>query len=150
MARMYSRKGGRSGSSKPANPKADWVKYKPQEIKEIVLKLAGEGKTAAEIGIELRDRYGIPSVRMLTKEKIGRIMKDGGVETSLPQEMLNLLRRAVKLRAHLDENSHDGYCKRGLELTESKIRRLAKYYQGRKMLPKEWKYDPEKAKLLVK
>jgi len=68
----------------------------------------------------------------------------------MPDDMLNLMKRAVKLRAHLARNKHDRYSKRGMELIESKIRRLAKYYKSRNILPEKWRYDPEKAKLLVK
>ncbi len=150
MARMYSRKRGKSGSSKPAQKQAKWVTHKPAEIEDIVSKLAKEGKNSAEIGLVLRDQYGIPSVKAVTSKSVYGIMKEKGNASDLPEDMLNLLRNAVKLRAHLERNKHDKYCKRGLELTESKIRRLAKYYKGTEALPKKWQYDPEKAKLLVK
>jgi len=38
--------------------------------------------------------------------------------------------------------------KRNLQLTESKIWRLTKYYQKKNRLPKDWKYSPEQAKLM--
>ncbi|MFH0956226.1 MAG: 30S ribosomal protein S15 [Candidatus Aenigmatarchaeota archaeon] len=150
MARMYSRKKGKSGSHKPINKEAKWVTHKPQEIVDIVGRLAKDGKSSAEIGTELRDQYGIPSVRAVAGRKIMSMMKEKGFAPELPEEMINLLRNAVKLRAHLETNKHDRYSKRGLELTESKIRRLAMYYKGENILPKDWKYDPEKAKLLAK
>jgi small subunit ribosomal protein S15 len=150
MARMYSRKRGRSGSHKPASKEAKWVTHKPQEIEEIVAKLAKEDKSSSEIGTILRDQYGIPSAKAVSGKKVYGIMKEKGAAPELPEDMMNLLKRAVKLRAHLEGNKHDRYCKRGLELAESKIRRLAKYYKGEKVLDKKWNYDPEKAKLLVK
>jgi small subunit ribosomal protein S15 len=150
MARMYSRKKGRSGSRRPAQAQAKWVSHKPQEVEDIVARLAKDGKSPAEIGVILRDQYGVPSVRALAKKKVSVIMKDKGHGSELPEDMLNLLRSAVKLRTHLEKNNHDRYCKRGLELTESKIRRLAKYYKDRKVLPEKWEYDPEKARLLAK
>jgi small subunit ribosomal protein S15 len=150
MARMYSRKKGKSGSHKPINKEAKWVTHKPQEIEDIVIRLAKEGKSSAEIGTELRDQYGIPSSKAVAKRKITSIMKEKGFFRELPEEMVNLLRNAVKLRAHLETNKHDRYSKRGLELTESKIRRLAVYYKKTGTLQKSWVYDPEKAKLLAK
>ncbi len=150
MARMYSRKKGKSGSHRPAHAEAGWVTHKPAEIEDIVSKLAKEGKSSSEIGTVLRDQYGIPSVRAVAKKKVLGIMREKGQAPELPEDMLNLLRNAVKLRAHLDGNGHDRYSKRGLELTESKIRRLAKYYKQKSVIPEKWKYDPEKAKLLVK
>ena len=50
----------------------------------------------------------------------------------------------------MDKNKKDYTSKRGLELTESKIRRLAKFYKREGALPVDFKYDPDKAKLLVK
>jgi small subunit ribosomal protein S15 len=150
MARMYSRKKGNSGSHRPAQTQAKWVTHKPAEVEDIIARLAKEGKGPAEIGTILRDQYGIPSVKALATKKVTAIMKEKGQLPELPDDMLNLLKSAVKLRAHLERNSHDRYCKRGLELTESKIRRLAKYYKKNEVIPAKWQYDPEKAKLLVK
>ena len=150
MARMYSGRKGKSGSHKPAQKKAPWVKYKPREVEEIVGKLAKQGSGSAEIGLVLRDQYGIPSVRAITKKKMQHIMKDQGATQELPEDLYSLLKLTVKLKTHLERNKHDRYSKRGLELAESKIRRLAKYYKEKKILPEKWQYDPEKAKLLVK
>ena len=63
---------------------------------------------------------------------------------------MNLLRRVVELRVHLERNGKDYQSYRGLELTESKIRRLVRYYIKIGTLPKKWKYDPEQAKLLIR
>ena len=78
-------------------------------------------------------------------------MKDKKVYNDvLPEDMYNLVRKAVNLRKHMDKNKKDYTSYRGLELTESKIRRLAKFYKREKALPEAWKWDPEKAKLWVK
>ncbi len=150
MARMYSRKRGKSGSKKPAERKMPWVKYKPAEVEEIIVKLAKKGLGSAEIGLILRDQYGLPSVRDYSKVRIARVMKKHEVYPPLPEDMFNLIKRAVALRNHMSKNRHDYTSKRGLALTESKIRRLARYYKNRKLLSHDWKYDPEKARLLVK
>ena len=129
MSRMYSRKRGKSGSTKPAERKMSWVKYKPAEIEEIIVKMAKKGKGSAEIGMVLRDQYGLPSVRDYSKARIARIMKKHDALPPFPEDMFNLMKRAVLLRNHMTKNKHDYTSKRGLELTESKIRRLAKYYK---------------------
>jgi len=61
-----------------------------------------------------------------------------------------MIKKAVEIKSHLEKNKKDYISKRGLELAESKIRRLAKYYKKNNQLPKDWKWDPEKAKLMVK
>ena len=77
-------------------------------------------------------------------------MKKHNLYPEFPEDMFNLMKKAVNLRAHLENNRKDYTSSRGLELTESKIRRLAKYYRNEKILPEGWKYDPEKAKLMVR
>lgn len=150
MARMYSRKKGKSGSKKPIEKKANWVTYKDKEIEDIVVKLSKKGMQTAEIGTVLRDQYGIPSVKVTNKAGITEILKANKISQDIPEDLFNLLKKAVNLRMHLDANKTDYTSYRGLELTESKIRKLAKYYIKEKSLPSDWKYDLEKAKLLVK
>ena len=150
MAKMHSRKKGKHGSKKPMQKIAPWVTYKPKEIDEIVLKLYRQGMHSATIGTVLRDQYGIPSVRVSANKRISKILKENNTYPQLPEDMLDLLKKAVNLRMHLQKNKKDYTSYRGLELTESKIRRLAKYYKREKTLPPDWLYDPERAVLLVK
>ncbi len=140
MARVYSRRKGKSGSKKPMEKKADWVTYKPAEIEDIIVKLAKSGMGSAKIGLVLRDQYGIPSARMFTQKRIAKVLKEKSLyPKELPEEMFNLVRRAVNLHNHLQKNKHDYTSLRGYEITESKIRRLAKYYKKNGVLPLDWK-----------
>lgn len=150
MARMYSRKRGKSGSKKPlVLQKPKWVSYNKNEVERLIVKLKKDGYKTAMIGTILKDRYGIPNVKLIADKGISRILKENDVYGELPENLENLLRKAVNLRNHLEKNKKDSNSKHGLEITESKIRRLAKYYIKKNMLPKTWAYDPEKAKLLV-
>lgn len=150
MARMYSRKKGKSGSKKPLQKTAKWVDYKPEEVEDLVIKYAKQGLQSAKIGSILRDQYGVPSVKVVTKKTIAQILKENDLYSKLPEDLFNLLKRVVELRVHLEKNKRDYQSYRGLELTESKVRRLAKYYIRKGLLPKGWKYDPEQAKLLIR
>ena len=150
MARLHARKRGKAGSKRPSRktpPK--WIKYKKDEIEKLVIKLAKEGNSTSMIGLVLRDQFGIPSVNKITGKTVSEIMKENNLYPKLPEDLFNLLNQAVNLRNHLEKNKKDYTSKRGLELLESKIRRLVKYYVRNKVLPKEWSYSPEKAKLLV-
>jgi small subunit ribosomal protein S15 len=150
MARMHSRKKGKSGSKRPSmrtTPK--WVKYKKDEVEKLILKLANEGNSTAKIGLILRDQFGIPSVKTITGKTISDIMKENKIHPKYPEDMFNLLKQAINLRNHLEKNKKDYTSKRGLELLESKIRRLGKYYVKTGVLPEDWRYNPEQAKLLV-
>lgn len=151
MARMYARKKGKSGSSKPLQRKSPWIKLKAAELEQIVVRLAKEGKQSAEIGTILRDQYGVSSTRDTFDVRVARIMKKHKVYNEvLPEDMFNMVKKAVNLRKHMDKNKKDYTSYRGLELTESKIRRLAKFYKKQKALPEAWKWDAEKAKLWVR
>ena len=113
----------------------EWVTYSDEEIEEMILKFNKEGKSTSEIGIVLRDQYGIPSVKDVTGERITEILKRNG---------------AVNIRDHLEENPKDLHSKRGLTIIESRIRKLASYYVSEGALPEGWRYNPKEAALLVK
>ncbi|MBM3309645.1 MAG: 30S ribosomal protein S15, partial [Candidatus Altiarchaeales archaeon] len=67
----------------------------------------------------------------------------------IPEDLQNLIKKAVSLRKHLESHKKDFGNKHGLLLVESKIRRLVRYYTSEGRLPSGWRYEPEKAKLLV-
>lgn len=150
MARMYSRGKGKSGSKKPIKKTLPtWLRYKSKEAELLILKLAKEGKTSAEIGTILRDTYGIPNVRLLIGRRIGNLLKEKNLLKDLPEDILSLIRRDVKIIKHIEKNKHDENAKRGKILTESKINRLVKYYKRTGRLPTEWRYDPKRASILA-
>lgn len=150
MARIHARVRGRAGSKKPSvKTLPKWIRYKKNEIEKLVINLAKEGNKSSQIGLILRDQFGIPSVRNITGRTIGVIMKDNSLYPKFPEDLLNLLKRAVVLRNHLEKNKKDYTSKRNLELLESKVRRLGKYYSRRKIIDPNWTYDPAVVKLLV-
>lgn len=148
MAKMHSRKKGKSGPKKPLKPsKPTWLRYKPKEIEMLVAKLAKEGKTASQIGLVLRDTYGVPDVKSLTEKSISEILDEKKLTPELPDDLVALMRKSIAIRKHREANKKDEAAHRGLNLTESKIRRIIKYYKRSKRLPVDWKYDPAKLKM---
>ncbi|MFB6265860.1 MAG: 30S ribosomal protein S15, partial [Candidatus Nanohaloarchaea archaeon] len=102
-----------------------------------------EGKEPSEIGRVLRDQYGVPDVQDITGSTVTEM-----VEQEFPEDLRNLMRKAVRIDDHLDENPEDSSAKRELSLVESRIRRLVDYYQGDR-IPEDWTYNLEKARLVV-
>lgn len=150
MARMHSRHRGKSKSTKSTSKTApSWVQMNSKEVSNLVGTLAKEGKREPEIGVILRDSHGIPSVKQVTGKAISTMLKEGKLSPAYPTDLMNLIVKAVRLRKHLKINKKDVSNNYALRNVESKIRRLVKYYRGNK-LPKDWKYDSEKAALLVK
>jgi len=138
------------GSKKPPFkivPK--WFKYSKEDIENLILKLAKERHSSAQIGLILRDQYGIPDVKTITRKSVSEILEAHDVSYDIPEDMMQLLRKAVNLHGHLEKNKRDSTSKHGLEKLESKIRSLGKYYSKVGKLPKDWQYDAEKAKLII-
>ncbi|MBD3204347.1 30S ribosomal protein S15 [Candidatus Woesearchaeota archaeon] len=150
MARMHSRRKGKSGSTKPSKKVIhSWIRYKPKEIELLIVKLAKQGMTPSQIGLHLRDTYGIPDVKLITKKKISKILVEKKILPEIPEDLMNLLKKVVALQKHLENNKKDKVAIRGLRLTESKVRRLVKYYKESKKLASSWNYNPKNVNLLV-
>lgn len=134
----------------PAEASPSWVEYKPKEISEVVVTLSNQGHSSSEIGMILRDQYGIPNIRSLAGKSIEDILSENNILPQIPEDLMSLVRKSVKLKSHLDKNKKDFSGKHGYMLTVSKIRRLVKYYHIKKRLPQGWRFSEETAALLVK
>ncbi|MEM3555249.1 MAG: 30S ribosomal protein S15 [Candidatus Micrarchaeia archaeon] len=151
MAKMHSKRKGKSGSKKPVvKVVPEWVELSPQDVETLVVKMHKEGMQAAAIGQKLRDQYGVPSVEIVTGKSIKKILKEHGLTPQYPDDLLNLIKKAVNMRKHLKTNKGDVANRVKLTHIESKIKRLVKFYRKRGELPKDWKYEPEQAALLVR
>jgi small subunit ribosomal protein S15 len=150
MARIHARSKGKSGSSHPVKRKnhPKWSSLNPREVESHIIELAKQGKSTSEIGMILRDQYAVPNIKIATGKNITKILKSNNLAPEIPEDLKNLIDTALKLRKHIEENNKDLKNKRNLQLTESKIRRLSKYYQSRKILPEKWKYSPKLARLM--
>ncbi|MEE3276702.1 MAG: 30S ribosomal protein S15 [Candidatus Thermoplasmatota archaeon] len=149
MARIYSRRRGRSGSSAlPRSKHPSWAPT-PKKVEAQVLKFAKSGLSTAVIGTLLRDTYGVPSVKLATGKSISDLLRAADAAPELPEDLTNLMQRAVRLGEHLERNTRDVHNQRALQLTESKILRLARYYRDSGRLDADWKYSLANAKLLV-
>ncbi len=150
MARMHSKGKGASGSSKPSSANLpDWSETDKSTIEELIISMAKEGHSSAMIGMVLRDKHAVPDVRLATGERISQILERNGISPKYPEDMMNLMRRALGLIDHLNSNSKDLHNRRQLELCESKIRRLAEYYKGSGKLDGDWQYKRDQLRLMV-
>jgi len=141
MARLYSHKRGKSGSTRPLSKKPpSWCKYNAEEVEALIAKLAKEGNNASTIGTILRDRYGIPLVKPIVGKTIQEMLKSSGIAPKTPEDLETLMKKAERARRHLERNKADSIAKRSLALIESKIYRLIKYYKEEGVLPPQWEY----------
>jgi small subunit ribosomal protein S15 len=151
MARMYAKRKGKSGSTKPHNESApEWSNTDSAAVTELIVELGKAGHSSAAIGTILRDQHAVPDVRSVLGKRISAVLSENDIGGSYPEDMMNLMRKAVGIIDHLGSGNHkDIHNKRALELTEAKIRRLAKYYISEGKLSADWKYKRDELRLMV-
>ncbi len=135
---MHSRRRGSSGSDRPAaDDPPEWSDVDADAVEERVVELAEQGHGPSQIGLKLRDEgvngTPIPDIKLATDKKVTEILEEHDADPEFPEDLRNLMERAVGLREHMDENPTDYQNKRALQNTESKIRRLVDYYRGDKV-----------------
>ncbi|MEM2006193.1 MAG: 30S ribosomal protein S15 [Sulfolobales archaeon] len=144
------RKKGQSHSTRPSTGVAPrWVQFTPEEVEAVIVELAKKGYPPSMIGVILRDQYGIPLAKIVVGQKIQEVLRKHDVKLVLPEDLYNLIKRAVNLRNHLAVHPKDTHSLKGLIEIESKIHRLAKYYKSVGRIPESWSYKPEEASVLV-
>ena len=148
MGRMHTHRHGKSHSIRPSTLRApSWITQNPKEIEELVIKYTKEGLTPSQIGIKLRDQHSIPLIKPITKKSIGDILEENNLKAEMPEDLENIVKKAVGLQKHLKVNKGDNRNVRSLELIEAKVHRLSVYYKKIERIPKTWKYKSVVAQL---
>ena len=150
---MHTRRRGSSGSDKPAaDEPPEWSDVDADAVEERVVELAEQGHEPSQIGMKLRDEgvqgTPVPDIKLATGKKVTEILEEHDAAPEIPEDLYNLLKRAVRLREHMDEHPGDAQNKRALQNTESKIRRLVNYYRGDE-IDGEFTYTAERARELT-
>ena len=150
---MHTRRRGSSDSDKPvADEPPEWSDVDEDAIEDRVVELAEQDHTPSEIGLKLRDEgvkgTPVPDVKLATGKKVTEILEENDADGDLPEDLRNLMERAVRLREHMDANPQDAQNKRALQNTQSKVRRLVDYYRGDE-LAEDFTYSYDTAKELL-
>ncbi len=139
MARMHTRKRGKSGSRRISMAeRPSWIQLSDDEIKEEVVKLKKDGMSTSMIGIKLRDQYTVPGVRPVLHEKMTKVLEENGVKDEVPEDLQFLIKRYKNVSKHLLLNKKDISNERGKELIMAKILRLVRYYKRTGRLSNDW------------
>jgi len=145
---MHTHRHGKSHSIRPAVLKEpSWISQSPKEVEDLVIKYAKEGLSPSQIGIKLRDQYSIPQVKPITKKNLVEILEENKLNPELPEDLDNIVKKAVGLQKHLKSNKSDRRNVRSLELIEAKVHRLSTYYKKIGRIPQNWKYKSVVAQL---
>ena len=141
MGRLHTHNHGKAHSTRPfplSAPK--WVTEKPKKIEELIIKYRKDGLSTSQIGIKLRDQHSIPLVKPIIKNTITQVLKKNDLMPDLPEDLNNVVMKAIGLQKHLKSNKGDKRNVRSLELIEAKIHRLSVHYKKDNQIPKNWKY----------
>lgn len=148
MARLHAHTRGKSHSTRPASPSPPtWLDMTPGDVSSLVISLSKKGLSPSEIGLDLRDHHAIPLVKPITGKTITQLLSDGDVKKELPEDLENLMEKAIGLQKHIKNHNTDHRNVRSLELIEAKIHRLSKYYKRSGRLSRNWKYSAVIAQL---
>jgi small subunit ribosomal protein S15 len=127
----------------------EWSDVSKEELEKTIMKLHDTGMSPSRIGLTLRDQYGVPNVKLVIGTSITGFLRDNNALADIPEDLTNLMRKALHVRKHIKTNKKDVHNKRALQLTENKIRRMVKYYHDSGRLAPEWTYSPETAEILI-
>lgn len=148
MGRLHTHRHGKSHTIRPATLRApSWITLSPKEIEELVVKYSKDGLSPSQIGLKLRDQHSIPLIKSITKKNLGKILEENNLQAEMPEDLDNIVKKAVGLQKHLKANKGDNRNVRSLELIEAKVHRLSVYYKRINRIPENWKYKSVVAQL---
>ncbi|MBP7708356.1 30S ribosomal protein S15 [Candidatus Pacearchaeota archaeon] len=108
-------------------PKPVWLKLTEDELVKLIADLS-EKHQPAQIGLILRDQYGVPTTKVYGK-KLGEYLKEVGKPTNA--DLKNVEKKVEKMQEHLKNNKQDKKSKHKLQKAQSKLIALTKYSSKR-------------------
>ena len=81
--------------------KESWIKTKPAELEKIIRELAEQGNSPAKIGTILRDKHGIPKVKLLGK-KIEKILKTSNIKYTTEKDIIE--KKINSIKTHMEKH----------------------------------------------
>ena len=148
MGRLHSHNYGKSHSTRPIDPKApSWIKEDAKEVEELIIKYGKDNLSSSQIGVKLRDQHSIPLVKPVIKKTISQVLEENDLKADLPEDLDNIVKKAIGLQKHLKANKSDKRNVRSLELIEAKVHRLSVNYKKIGRIPQNWKYKSLVAQL---
>lgn len=114
-------------------------KIDKRELEKIIVSLWNKGNSTSKIGMILKEKYKIYDVREVLGMKLTKFLRSKGLY-KFPEDLKNLIEKNEVMKKHLEINKKDFVTKRRIEITGARIRKMAKYYKEKNLLPSDWKY----------
>jgi len=101
-----------------------WVKMKEPELKKVIAELSLK-HSPSQIGLVLRDQYGIPTTRIF-----GKKLKEYLVELDINrnEDLENAEKKVDRLKEHLKDNITDRSAKHKLQEAQSRLNITRNYF----------------------
>jgi len=112
--------------------KPTWVKIKEPELKKIIAELA-EKNSPSQIGLILRDQYGIPTTRVFGKKLKAYLTE---LEINVNEDLENAEKKVNNLKQHLKNNITDRNGKHKLQKAQSRLNIIRNYFGIQKVRKK--------------
>lgn len=103
-----------------------WLKMTEEELKKLIAELS-EKYQPAQIGLILRDQYGVPTTRVFGK-KLSVYLKEMGKESNT--EVKNIEQKVSTMVEHLKRNGQDKKAKHKIQKANSKLNKMKKYFSS--------------------
>lgn len=110
------------------HPKPVWLKMTEEELKKLILELSDKYQPA-QIGLILRDQYGVPTTKVFGK-KLSAYLKEAGKNEFF--EVKNVEKKVERMKEHMKNNLQDKKAKHKFQKANSKLNALRKYTAKRK------------------
>lgn len=104
-------------------PKPVWLKMSETDLKKVIIELS-EKYQPAEIGLILRDQYGVPTTKVFGK-KLNEYLKEAGKYEF--QDLKNAEKKVERIKEHMKKNITDKKTKHMLQKAVSNRNALKKY-----------------------
>ena len=104
--------------------KPTWLKMKEEDLKKVIAELY-EKYQQAQIGLILRDQYGVTTTKVYGK-KLSIYLKELGYDGKA--ELRNLEKKVDKMKEHLKKNITDKRSKHKMQKAQSRLNIKQKYY----------------------
>jgi len=104
--------------------KPTWVKMKEPELKKVIAELAKKN-APSQIGLILRDQYGIPTTKVFGK-KLKAYLTELGIERN--EDLENAEKKVEKMKEHTKNNITDRHAKHKLQHAQSRLNITRKYF----------------------
>jgi small subunit ribosomal protein S15 len=105
-----------------------WLKMSEEDLKKVIKELADKYQPA-QIGIILRDQYGVPSTKVYGK-KLKAYLKELGVDSN--PDLENAQKKFDRITEHMKENVTDKRSKHKMQKAQTRLNILRKYFARRK------------------